>query len=168
MRVYKETLNGTATVQRYLKSMQMENGIESSLGRSWIVSDSQERESLKNEIWTTHVGLFAGVFIFTYLFLLIIPDISFWCSLCVTSVMAFTVMTTIRWAWDYRLLFPMLILGGVPFRIGLGLALSSMILSSGQVDPAIFIFSMMFYWVVFTAIEISLALNFFHKVKWIN
>ena len=172
MRGYKETLNGTASVQRYLKSRD-ELPSYPEPDHSWIVPDTPERDELKSSIFRKHSFMFIGLIVLGYLSLLPMQSDLAIClglklGLDIVALMSLSYLLTVRWAWDSRIWFPALTMGGVPARLGIGLALASIVLSSPEVHHQFFVYGMMVWWAVFTAVEISLVLEYCRKVKWIK
>lgn len=171
MRGYKETLNGTVSVQKLL-------GARDSIitypepQRSWIVEDSQKRESEKSIIWQKHAVIFIGLMALSYLTMFAIPEpaivLGAKFALEIAALIGATYMLTVLWTWDDRFWFPLLTMGLIPVRLGVGLWLVSLVIQSPLVDAEVFVYSLFFYWAMFTTIEISLVLEYSKKVKWIS
>lgn len=89
-------------------------------------------------------------------------------SMLITATLTMSYLLTVRFAWDKTFVFYGVVLGGVPARLSLGLSLAYMTMLLTEVHVGTFVFSMMFWWVVFTAIEFGMALEYWHKVKWKN
>jgi hypothetical protein len=61
-----------------------------------------------------------------------------------------------------------LIVGGIPVRMLIGLGLSAVVFSSLNIHHGVYVFGLMFWWVVFTSLEFGMALEYWHKVKFVS
>ncbi|RJQ24583.1 hypothetical protein C4577_07375 [Candidatus Parcubacteria bacterium] len=89
-------------------------------------------------------------------------------SLAITNVLSLSYMMTVRFAWDKTAIFYGCLIGGIPARMAVGLCMSYFAMLLTDIHQGMFVFSMMFWWIGFTALEFGMALEYWHKVKWKN
>ncbi len=89
-------------------------------------------------------------------------------SVVVACILSISYMLVIKVAWDRVEMFYGLIVGGIPVRMLIGLGLSAVAFSLLNIHHGVYVFGLMFWWVAFTSLEFGMALEYWHKVKFVS
>lgn len=164
LRVHQYDLekNGCLEFQRPIKSEIISQEV------NWI-----ERQNIKDSILKFHLKIQAAITTLVLVFV-VVP---FWFSSDVLGKSLFlpimpVLAMTLSWmvaAWYFydkgRMLFFALTFGAIPIRLGICLlwVLMTLVLIPDLME-GVYVFGLMVYWILFTACEISMALQFSKKL----
>jgi len=164
-----ETLSNCKCNQRYLAAKRFGEPLPKPKP---IIIDWKERKVTKDKIFKKYIRIAWIIFLFS-LVLIVFPlfavHLSYGKAILASMppmfLMALSWMVAAWWAWDKdRLIFMALTLGAMPLRMGLGLAWCWFIIMVPSVDIALFVFSAMAYWVMFTSVEIAMVCELSNKL----
>lgn len=160
-----ETLSNCKFHQKYIES---QNPKQETKEKPIIKIDWEKRKQEKNKLFLKYIKLLGasvlvGFFLFILPFLIVHPPFGkgFFLGIPPMLFVVLSWMGGAWWAYDKNLnIFMAVTLGAMPIRILFNLAWVYLAMHIPDVSISCLIFSMMFYWIVFTIPEIAMLLEF--------